>query len=317
MGVYRMKDTECRELIAENLALYRKNSGMTQSELAQKIQYSDKSISKWERGESTPDIATLIKIADLFHITVNDLVYKNKPQPPDAPPEGVPPEPGRQLPLENIPLSPYDRTKELSYMFIHIVGGVLSLIGSLLCIVTAAAHGYGDGLLCSIIYSSTLILYYLLTSLYYGIKASMRAKKAMQILSSISEYMMYAGVSTVFTLCVIRNTHPTMGWIYFVTLWGLCAVGIAMTAASIERYRTVTVVFWGIMIWSILPFYNTVFPALGNHGTMALTAGILSSTISLACFALEKQRQQLHILSNIFTLIGCLFYFICIYFYVI
>ena len=42
MGVYRMKDTECRELIAENLALYRKNSGMTQSELAQKIQYSDK-----------------------------------------------------------------------------------------------------------------------------------------------------------------------------------------------------------------------------------------------------------------------------------
>lgn len=47
---------------------------MTQMELAKKLNYSDKAVSKWERGESLPDISVLLEIADLFDITLDDLV---------------------------------------------------------------------------------------------------------------------------------------------------------------------------------------------------------------------------------------------------
>ena len=67
--------------IATNIAYYRKLTGLTQSELAERISYSDKSVSKWERAISTPDIFILASIAELFGITVNDLISENTPAP--------------------------------------------------------------------------------------------------------------------------------------------------------------------------------------------------------------------------------------------
>ena len=45
-----------RSIIASNLTKYRKNLGLTQLELAEKLNYSDKTLSKWERGESIPTL---------------------------------------------------------------------------------------------------------------------------------------------------------------------------------------------------------------------------------------------------------------------
>ncbi len=64
--------TNQQELLAKNLAYYRKASGLTQLELADKFNYSDKSVSKWERGEGFPDIFVLKSLADFYGITVDD-----------------------------------------------------------------------------------------------------------------------------------------------------------------------------------------------------------------------------------------------------
>ena len=65
---------DIKSIIAENIVQLRKNSGMTQIELAEKLNYSDKAVSKWERGESVPDISVLKAIADLFGVTVDYLI---------------------------------------------------------------------------------------------------------------------------------------------------------------------------------------------------------------------------------------------------
>lgn len=69
---------EVKEIIGNNIALLRKQNDMTQQELADELAYSDKSISKWERGEAVPDIEVLIKIADLFQISIDSLVSENQ-----------------------------------------------------------------------------------------------------------------------------------------------------------------------------------------------------------------------------------------------
>jgi len=68
-------DTEkLKYQIGTNIALYRKRAGLTQAGLAEKLNYSDKAVSKWERGESVPDVLTLAMLAEQFEITVNDLL---------------------------------------------------------------------------------------------------------------------------------------------------------------------------------------------------------------------------------------------------
>ncbi|HHT67542.1 MAG TPA: helix-turn-helix transcriptional regulator [Erysipelotrichaceae bacterium] len=62
--------------IANNILRLRKLNNWTQNDLASKVNYSDKTISKWERGESVPDITTLCLLADLFKVNV-DYLTKN------------------------------------------------------------------------------------------------------------------------------------------------------------------------------------------------------------------------------------------------
>ena len=65
---------DIKSIVAKNLSDLRQRNGMTQLELAERLNYSDKTISKWERAESSPDIAVLVEIADLFGVTVDYLV---------------------------------------------------------------------------------------------------------------------------------------------------------------------------------------------------------------------------------------------------
>ena len=69
-----MDEQTLRKTVAENLVYYRRRQGMTQAALAETLNYSDKSVSKWERGEGLPDITVLCRLAEYYGITVNDLV---------------------------------------------------------------------------------------------------------------------------------------------------------------------------------------------------------------------------------------------------
>ncbi len=69
-----MDSEKLKKLIGINIAAHRKRCGLTQAGLAEKLNYTDKAVSKWERGESVPDVLTLVALAEYFEISVNDLV---------------------------------------------------------------------------------------------------------------------------------------------------------------------------------------------------------------------------------------------------
>lgn len=70
---------DLKMIIAGNIGQLRRKTGMTQLELAEKLNYSDKAISKWERGESIPDVVTLKALADLFSVSVDYLLRAEHP----------------------------------------------------------------------------------------------------------------------------------------------------------------------------------------------------------------------------------------------
>lgn len=68
---------ELREIVAANLSALRNEKKLTQMKLAEILNYSDKAVSKWERGESLPDVSVLKQIADYFGVTVDYLLSED------------------------------------------------------------------------------------------------------------------------------------------------------------------------------------------------------------------------------------------------
>lgn len=80
-----MNDEKLKTLLGANIVAYRKRSGLTQAKLAEQLNYSDKAVSKWERGESMPDVLTLVQLAELFDTSVDELLRD-----PNEIPEHIP-----------------------------------------------------------------------------------------------------------------------------------------------------------------------------------------------------------------------------------
>ena len=73
-----LSEHQLRVNFANRLSDLRRAAGMTQFELAQKLNYSDKSVSKWERAEGVPDLYVARQIADIFEVSV-DYLLSDKP----------------------------------------------------------------------------------------------------------------------------------------------------------------------------------------------------------------------------------------------
>lgn len=97
---------EINRRIAKNLIHYRKAAGLTQAGLAEKINYSDKSISKWESGNGVPDIYTLIQLAELFGVSVDALIG------------------------DNTPVNPKKKTIGLHWLIMLLSGGIIWLVAT-------------------------------------------------------------------------------------------------------------------------------------------------------------------------------------------
>lgn len=90
-----MNEVELRQNISQNIVAFRKRCDMTQADLAEKLSYSDKSVSKWERGDGIPDIYVLTRMAELFGVTVNDIIGMHSELPEAE--ETAPTKPSRHL----------------------------------------------------------------------------------------------------------------------------------------------------------------------------------------------------------------------------
>ncbi len=75
-----MTEAELRPIVARNISVCRKRAGMTQADLASKLNYSSKSISKWERAEGLPDLVVAQNMAELFGVSLDALLQDDAPQ---------------------------------------------------------------------------------------------------------------------------------------------------------------------------------------------------------------------------------------------
>lgn len=170
-------------------------------------------------------------------------------------------------------LPKYSKGEEIFNMTSHIVGGALGIVALILCVVFAAIHHNGYGVVSGAIYGVTMILLYTMSSIYHGLKPERFSKKVFQVLDHCSIFLLIAGSYTPFCLCTFREYNTALGWTIFGIIWAIAILGIVLNSIDIKKYKVFSMICYLGMGWCII-FTANLFPKLlGVGGTVFLVAG--------------------------------------------
>ena len=191
-------------------------------------------------------------------------------------------------------LPKYSKGEEIFNMTSHIVGGALGIVALILCVVFAAIHHNGYGVVSGAIYGVTMILLYTMSSIYHGLKPERFSKKVFQVLDHCSIFLLIAGSYTPFCLCTFREYNTALGWTIFGIIWAIAILGIVLNSIDIKKYKVFSMICYLGMGWCII-FTANLFPKLlGVGGTVFLVAGGIIYSLGAILYGLGKKHKWMH-----------------------
>ena len=213
-------------------------------------------------------------------------------------------------------LPKYTKGEEIFNMTSHIVGGALGIVALVLCVVFAAVHGNGYGVVSGTIYGITMVILYTMSSIYHGLNPKRKAKKVFQVLDHCSIYLLIAGSYTPFALCTLREYSTALGWTIFGVIWFVAILGIILNSIDIKKFRVFSMICYLVMGWCIVFKINLLPELLGTAGFVLLLLGGLAYTIGAILYGLGKKHKYMHSVFHLFILLGSLLQFFTILLYV-
>ena len=222
-----------------------------------------------------------------------------------------------RTPLWQRHLPDYTRGEEIFNMVSHIVGGALGIAALVLCVVMAAIHRDGYGVVSGAIYGATLILLYTMSSIYHGLPPRKYAKRVFQVIDHCSIFVLIAGTYTPISLVALRGYSTWLGWTIFGVIWGMAIIGITLNAIDIAHFSKLSMVCYLGMGWCII-FTARLLPALlGTGGLVFLITGGVAYTVGAVLYGLGKKRRYFHSIFHLFVLAGSILHFFCILLYIL
>ena len=210
----------------------------------------------------------------------------------------------------------YSKGEEIFNMTSHIVGGVLGIVATVLCVVFAAIHGNGYGVVSGAIYGVTMIILYTMSSIYHGLKPQRYSKRVFQVLDHCSIFLLIAGSYTPFALVSFREYNTALGWTIFGVIWAMAIIGIILNSIDIKKFKVFSMICYLGMGWCIVFTANLLPKLLGTAGLSLVVAGGLSYTVGAILYGLGKKHKYMHSIFHLFILLGSLLQFFTILLYV-
>ena len=212
-------------------------------------------------------------------------------------------------------LPSYTKGEEIMNMVTHIAGGGLAVIGSIFCILAACRFGGLGNILGAIIYCVSMIGVYTISSVYHGLRSGM-AKKVMQVIDHCAIYFLIAGTYTPIMITGFLPVYPKIGWGLLAMQWALTVVAVTLTAIDLKKYKVFSMVCYICMGWGIIFFLPQAMVVMTAPGFYLLLAGGIAYTIGAVLFGLGKRLRWMHAVFHIFVILGSLFQYFAILFYV-
>lgn len=214
-------------------------------------------------------------------------------------------------------LPTYTKGEEIFNMTSHIVGAVLGIVATVLCVVTAAIHGNTYGIVSGAIYGTTMMILYTMSSIYHGLSPRCTGKKVLQVLDHCTIFLLIAGSYTPFALCTFREYDSATGWTLFGVIWAMAILGIVLNAIDLKKYKKFSMICYIAMGWAVLIKVNLFPILLETNGIILLVAGGIAYTLGAILYGLGKKHKYMHSIFHLFILLGSFLQFFCILFYVL
>lgn len=213
-------------------------------------------------------------------------------------------------------LPTYTKGEEIFNMTSHIVGGVLGIVATVLCVVMSAIHKNVYGIISGAIFGVTMILLYSMSSIYHGLSPKLKAKKVMQVLDHCSIFLLIAGSYTPFCLCTLREYNVALGWTIFGVIWFFAILGIILNSIDLKKYKVFSMICYLVMGWCIIIKINLLPELLGLNGFILLVAGGIVYTIGAILYGVGKKHKYIHSIFHLCIFVASLLHFLCILLYV-
>ena len=218
--------------------------------------------------------------------------------------------------LDDRVLPTYTKGEEIANMVTHILGAVLGILATVLCVIVASIHHNIYGIVGGAIFGATMIILYTMSSIYHGLSPKLKAKKVFQVLDHCTIFLLIAGSYTPFALCTLRQDNPVVGWTIFGVIWAMATIGITLNAIDIKKYKKFSMVCYLVMGWCIIFKIGILPKLLGLTGFILLVAGGISYTIGAVLYGFGKKHKYIHSVFHVFIFIGSLLQFLCVVLYV-
>ncbi|MCL2107128.1 MAG: hemolysin III family protein [Oscillospiraceae bacterium] len=210
-------------------------------------------------------------------------------------------------------LPDYTRSEEIFHMVSHISGGAFAYSALVVCVAVAAYHRSGWGIAGGIVYGTTMILLYTMSSIYHGLIPE-NPKKVFQIIDHCAIFFLIAGTYTPIAFGPLRLAHPYVAWGMFAFMWVVCALGVTLNAIDLKKFQAFSLICYVGMGWSMVIFVRQLLDVMPLSDFLWLLSGGLSFTIGAVLYMLGKKfrMRYMHSVYHLFVVLGSVLQFVCI-----
>lgn len=220
----------------------------------------------------------------------------------------------KRTPLALRPLPNYTKAEEITNTVTHIAGGVMGIAVLILCTVVASIRGDGWAVAASVIYGTSMVALYTVSSVYHGLTPGM-AKKVMQVVDHCTIYFLIAGTYTMLLLTAIRPLYPAIAWGVFGFEWIMAAIATTLTAIDLKKYNVFSMICYIGMGWAIILFARQTLQAMTMPGFLLLLSGGIAYTIGAVLYGIGSRRKWMHSVFHVFVVLGSVLQFLAVIFY--
>lgn len=214
--------------------------------------------------------------------------------------------------MKDLNIPKYTLGEEITNSITHGIGALLSIVALIISIIISAIHYNGVGIVCSIIYGTSMILMYLMSCLYHSMSSNIKAKKVFRVIDHCDIYLYIAGCYTPFCISLIGGT---IGWTLFGLVWSCAIIGVLLNAINLEKNKRLSLILYLVMGWMIIISIKPLINNLPINGLLLLLSGGIVYTLGAIIYKMGSKRKYFHSIFHIFVLIGSILQFFSIIFY--
>ena len=217
--------------------------------------------------------------------------------------------------LDKIKLANYTRSEDWLNSISHMVGGGLSVIALILCLVRAIVVRRWDYALLGLVYGLTMIAMYSCSSVYHALRPKNK-KKAMRMVDHAMIYPMIAGTISPVAVLVIVPVHPALGWAVFGVAWAVVAAAVPITLTLFNKTKVTQMILYLALGWMIIVALRVLLQTFDRTGTLLLVAGGVAYTLGAIIYGIGSKHRYFHSVFHFFVLAGSILHFFALYLFV-